>query len=64
MVAVGVWWQKNVDSQQLMFSENQKPTDLSLDQTTTTELKLTDISKMQTLINPKPEMTPVEKTGE
>jgi cytoskeleton protein RodZ len=62
LVAVGIWWQKNLDGQQQAFLEKPVPTDLSLEQTTT-ELKLTDISKMQSLLNPKPEMTPLEKVG-
>lgn len=63
VVAVGVWWQKNIDSQQQVFSEKKEPLDLSMEQTTT-ELKLTDISKMQSLLNPKPEMSPLEKKGD
>lgn len=65
VVAVGIWWQKNQDSQQQMFSEKSTPTDLSLNDSsiTTTEVKLTDISKMQSLLNPKPEMSPLEKIG-
>lgn len=65
IVAVGIWWQKNRDNQQV-FSAKSTPTDLSLNQTLTTEtaeLKLTDISKMQSLLNPKPEMSPLEKIG-
>ncbi|EHL30165.1 helix-turn-helix domain-containing protein [Legionella drancourtii] len=65
VVAVGIWWQKNQDSQQQLFSEKSAPTDLSMNQNsiTTTEVKLTDISKMQSLLNPKPEMSPLEKIG-
>lgn len=63
IVAVGIWWQKNMDNQQQVFSENTNPVaDLSLNQTTT-EIKLTDISKMQSLLEPNPEMSPLEKTG-
>lgn len=65
LVAVGVWWQKNRDTQQVFSTKNQ-PTNLSLTQTPsidTVELKLTDISKMQSILNPKPEMSPVEKIG-
>lgn len=67
MSAVGVWWQKNQDNQQIqqLFSEKVPTTDVSLNnQGPTTEVKLTDISKMQTMLNPKPEMTPLEKTGD
>ncbi|MCW8400417.1 helix-turn-helix domain-containing protein [Legionella sp. PATHC038] len=65
IVAVGVWWQKNRDTQQVFPAKN-APADLSLNQTPameTTELKLTDISKMQSLLNPKQEMSPLEKIG-
>ncbi|STY29238.1 DNA-binding protein [Legionella wadsworthii] len=67
IVAVGVWWQKNRDMQQV-FTTKKAPVDLSLNQTPasieTKELKLTDISKMQSLLNPKPEMSPLEKVGD
>ncbi|WP_454782386.1 helix-turn-helix domain-containing protein [Legionella sp. WA2022007384] len=65
IVAVGIWWQKNRDTQQV-FPAKSTPVDLSLNQTPATEtqeLKLTDISKMQSLLNPKPEMSPLEKIG-
>lgn len=65
IVAVGIWWQKNQDNQQQMFSEKSVPTDLSLNQNSSkTEVKLTDISKMQSLLNPKPDMSPLEKVGD
>lgn len=62
IVAVGVWWQKNQESQSQLFSEKSTSVDLSLNQQPS-EVKLTDISKMQSLLHPKPEMTPLEKTG-
>lgn len=61
MVAVGIWWQKNRDNQP-EYSAKQTATDLSLNQTTT-ELKLTDLSKMQSLLAPSPHMSPLEKQG-
>ena len=61
MVAVGIWWQKNKDSQPV-YSAKKTATDLSLNQTTT-ELKLTDLSKMQSLLAPTVRMTPLEKKG-
>ncbi|KTC93271.1 helix-turn-helix domain-containing protein [Legionella cincinnatiensis] len=69
IVAVGIWWQKNRDNQQV-FSTNSTttPADLSLNQqipvNKNLEIKLTDISKMQSLLNPKPEMSPMEKRGD
>lgn len=61
MVAVGIWWQKNRDVQPV-YSAKKTPTDLSLNQTTT-ELKLTDLSKMQSLLTPSAHMSPLEKNG-
>ena len=61
MVAVGIWWQKNKDAQPV-YSEKKIETDLSLNKTTT-EFKLTDISKMQSLLTPTTRMSPLEKKG-
>ncbi|MBL7478803.1 helix-turn-helix domain-containing protein [Legionella bononiensis] len=61
MVAVGVWWQKNRDTQPV-FSSKESPANLSLNDNTT-ELKLTDLSKMQSLLTPNSQMTPLEKEG-
>lgn len=62
MVAVGIWWQKNKDSQPV-YSAKKTVSELSLNQTAT-ELKLTDLSKMQSLLTPSVNhMTPLEKTG-
>lgn len=61
MVAVGVWWQKNRDNQEV-FSAQEQQTDLSLGQSTA-EVKLTDLSKMQSLLTPSPQMSPLEKKG-
>ncbi|HHT0591866.1 TPA: helix-turn-helix domain-containing protein [Legionella anisa] len=66
IVAVGIWWQKNRDTQEI-FPTKATPVDLSLNQTSTIEtkeLKLTDISKMHSMLNPKPEMSPMEKIGD
>lgn len=63
LVAVGVWWQKNRDLQQnLATKEVESPVDLSMNETTT-ELKLMDLSKMQSLLTPSNEMSPLEKEG-
>lgn len=68
IVAVGIWWQKNRDNQQLFATNSPAPVDLSLNQQTPVnknlEIKLTDISKMQSLLNPKPEMSPLEKSSD
>ncbi len=65
IVAVGIWWQKNRDTQTVYTTTQETPTttnDLSLDETTT-ELKLTDLSKMQSLLTPESQMSPLEKEG-
>ncbi|CEG57014.1 helix-turn-helix domain-containing protein [Legionella fallonii] len=67
LVAVGIWWQKNRDSQPV-YSAKKTLTDLSLNQPATTdqtgtELKLTDLSKMQSLLTPTAQMSPLEKQG-
>ncbi|KTD55816.1 DNA-binding protein [Legionella santicrucis] len=68
IVAVGIWWQKNRDNQQVFSTNSAAPADLSLNQQTPVnknlEIKLTDISKMQSLLNPKPEMSPMEKRSD
>ncbi|MCL9685022.1 helix-turn-helix domain-containing protein [Legionella maioricensis] len=61
MVAVGVWWQKNRDNQPV-YSAKKTVSDLSLNQTTN-ELKLTDLSKMKSLLAPSAQMSPLEKKG-
>lgn len=63
MVAVGVWWQKNRDTQEVYSAKETTTTsELSLNEPTT-ELKLTDLSKMQSLLAPNSEMSPLEKEG-
>ena len=61
LVAVGVWWQKNRDSEQ-EYSAKDSIADLSFNQNSS-ELKLTDLSKMQSLLTPGMQMTPLEKHG-
>lgn len=61
MVAVGVWWQKNRDTQQA-YMPPETTSDVSLNQPSN-EIKLTDLSKMQSLLTPNPEMTLLEKEG-
>ncbi|CAM2906524.1 helix-turn-helix domain-containing protein [Legionella worsleiensis] len=61
LVAVGVWWQKNRDAQP-SYSAKQSPANLSLNDSSA-ELRLTDLSKMQSLLTPGAQMTPLEKEG-
>jgi cytoskeleton protein RodZ len=65
IVAVSLWWHNNRDNQTLYSTSSKESisNDVSL-QNPTTEIKLTDISKMQALLNPSPDMTPMEKQGE
>lgn len=63
--AVGLWWEKNKDDQHVIPTKS-TTADLSFDldpQGETTEIKSVDISKMQSLLNPKPEMSPLEKNS-
>jgi cytoskeleton protein RodZ len=60
MVAVGIWWQKSAEDRQQPDFSKQVIRDLSFNQSTS-EVKLTDISKMQNLLNPPVQMSPLEK---
>ena len=62
VVAVGLWWQKNIASQQTS-SEKSTSSDLSMNQTKT-ELKLTDISKMQDLLTPRTGISSLERSSD
>lgn len=63
MVAVGIWWQKNKDLPEV-YSTKETTTELSLNEPEPeTDLKLTDLSKMQSLLIPGVQMSPVEKEG-
>lgn len=59
MAAVGIWWQTNKEDHQVV-SSNEVINDLSLNQTVS-EVKLADLSKMQSILNPALPMTPLEK---
>lgn len=61
MVAVGVWWQKNKDAQP-EYTAQKTADELSLNDAPS-ELKLTDLSKMQSLLTPSPQMSTLEKEG-
>lgn len=66
LVAIGLWWQNNRDEQPMYAkAKKQEPSELlSLNkEATTKEIKLTDLSKMQALLSPRPAMSPLEKTG-
>jgi len=62
MVAVGIWWQKNRDIPEV-YSATEPTNEVAEAETTTMELKLTDLSKMQSLLTPSAQMTPLEKEG-
>ena len=61
MIAVGMWWQKNKEVAQIV-PEREVITDLSFNQTIA-ETKLNDLSKMQSLLSPNSQMSPLEKVG-
>lgn len=66
LVAIGLWWQNNRDEQPMYAkATKEEPSELlSLnEEATTKEIKLTDLSKMQALLSPRPAMSPLEKTG-
>lgn len=66
LISVGLWWQNNRDAQSEYSTstpkEESKP-NLSLKDNSakTKKIKLSDISKMQALLNPGPEMSIMEK---
>ena len=65
MVAVGLWWHSNRDTQPVYSAaQEENNEDVSLEQSPVTEVKLTDMSKMQKILNPSPQMSPMEKEGE
>ncbi|KGP62308.1 DNA-binding protein [Legionella norrlandica] len=64
LVAVGVWWQKNRDSQ-AVYTPKEHAVNLSIHESNS-EIKLTDLSKMESLLMPSnsnTQMTPLEKRG-
>ncbi|KTC93697.1 MULTISPECIES: helix-turn-helix domain-containing protein [Legionella] len=64
IVAVGIWWQKNKDNPQV-FSTKSSPIVAERTTQTETDIRLTDLSKMHSMLTPKNnnEMTPVETQG-
>lgn len=63
MIAVGMWWQKNKEAQDLYSSKDQESGMLSLNQSNP-EIRLTDLSRMQSLLSTNPQLSPLEKQGE
>jgi cytoskeletal protein RodZ len=67
MVAVGIWWQSNKDVQNTYpdtaTKEESSVSPVSQIEPPEVEVKLTDISKMHSLLNPSPPMSPMEKKG-
>ncbi|CDZ78286.1 Cytoskeleton protein RodZ [Legionella massiliensis] len=64
VVAVGLWWQKNKDNQQV-FSAKSAPVVAEVTPSET-EVRLTDLSKMHSVLNPPSfnnQITPMETTG-
>lgn len=67
LVSVGIWWQKNREIPQITQINPVTETASTDVESVTTEIKLTDISNMQSLLSPdveaKSEMTPLETHG-
>lgn len=62
IIAVGLWWQKDNETVS-EYSAKKSLTHLSIKHLNK-KIKLADISKFQTLLTPKMEMSPVEKQGD
>jgi cytoskeletal protein RodZ len=62
IVAVGLWWQKNREVQSSDTAKEESLSDLSLN-LNSNEIRLTDLSKMKSILATTPEMTPLEKEG-
>lgn len=64
LVAVGLWWQKNRDNNQVI-PVKEASTDLPLNQNDVAmEINLNDISKMQSMLSSNTQMSPLEKQGD
>jgi cytoskeleton protein RodZ len=66
VVAVSLWWHNNRDNQAVYSSISSNEgisNEVSL-QNPSVKIKLADLSKMNDLLSPSPEMTPMEKRGE
>lgn len=63
LIAIGIWWHKNNEPTPSEIAVSQAGADFSLEQDSNSEVKLTDLSKMQALLNPSTQMTPLEKEG-
>ncbi len=65
--SVAIWWQKNQEAAQILPISEASNESNSDTESVTTEIKLTDISRMQSLLNQKQDnqsgMTPLEKEG-
>lgn len=63
IIAVGIWWQKNKDNSPVLSA---KDTPVVAEQTpskTETEIRLTDLSKMRSMLTTESQMTPMEAQG-
>jgi cytoskeleton protein RodZ len=63
MIAVGMWWQKNKEAQDLYSNKDAEGNMMSMNQTSP-EIRLTDLSRMQSLLSTNPQLSPMEKQGE
>ncbi len=60
MIAVGIWWQKNRDTNHTEFSKQEKTTEVSLVQPES-DMNLADLSTIQSLLMPDSPMSVMEK---
>jgi cytoskeletal protein RodZ len=66
MISVGLWWHNNRDNQTSYSTStdaDESENGLSLNQIPTTELQLSDVSNVESLLNPGPQMSRLEKNS-
>ena len=64
IVAVGIWWHKNKDSQQIFSAKSSHVEAEVTPLKTETEIRLTDLSKMRSMLNPSNnQIMPLENHG-
>lgn len=62
LVAVSIWWQQNKETEQLTSVKEEKQ-EVAINQKNP-EVRLTDLSKMQSLFSSSNSLSPMEKKGE
>ena len=63
-MAVGIWWHKNKDNQQIFSAKSSHVEAEVTPLKTETEIRLTDLSKMRSMLNPpNNQIMPLENHG-